>query len=62
MGIRVDIGNVKKSSGLKQNQNTDTKFYCDIDTIIENIMARLITYNQKYGNDMEEIILEESDN
>jgi len=47
---------------LKVTYLTDTKFCCDIDTIIENIMARLITYNQKYGNDMEEIILEESDN
>ena len=33
---------------LKQTYILDNKFCCDIDTLIEDIKAKLVTYNEKY--------------
>lgn len=33
---------------LKQTYILDTKFCCDIDTLIEDIKAKLVIYNEKY--------------
>jgi len=33
---------------IKQTYILDTKFCCDIDTLIEDIKAKLIVYNEKY--------------
>ena len=33
---------------LKHTYILDTKFCCDIDTLIEDIKAKLVNYNEKY--------------
>ena len=38
---------------LKHTYILDTKFCCDIDTLIEDIIARLVNYNEKYNIDEE---------
>jgi len=47
----VDLSKISKGlENLKFTYTTDTKFCCDIDTIIENIQAKLIIYQEKYND------------
>ena len=44
-----DLRQVNKGlENLKQTYILDTKFCCDIDTLIEDIKAKLVIYNEKY--------------
>jgi hypothetical protein len=52
-----DLRRVNKGlENLKQTYILDTKFCCDIDTLIEDIKAKLVIYNEKYTMS---VILEE---
>jgi len=44
-----DLRQVNKGlENLKHTYILDTKFCCDIDTLIEDIKAKLVNYNEKY--------------
>ena len=47
--IVIDLRQVSQGlDNLKHTYILDTKFCCDIDTLIEDIKAKLVNYNEKY--------------